>query len=315
MRKIGTTALDVFELCLGGNVFGWTADERQSFAVLDAYAQAGGNFVDTADAYSAWAPGNSGGESETVIGRWMAARGNRDAIILGTKVGMAPELKGLSEKTIFAAVEGSLWRLQTDYIDLYYAHVDDPDTPLEETLGAFDSLVGEGKIRYAAASNYSASRLAEALAVSKREGLTRYVALQTGYNLMDRAGYEGELEAVCAREGLSCLPYFALAKGFLTGKYRPGADDVDSVRAESARAYLDERGRRVLNMLDDLAAAHGVPVAAVALAWLLAKPTVASPVASARTPEQLADQLPAATLVLAPDEVAALDAASDPGAS
>jgi aryl-alcohol dehydrogenase-like predicted oxidoreductase len=315
MRKIGTTALDAFEVCLGGNVFGWTADERQSFAVLDAYAGAGGNFVDTADVYSVWAPGNQGGESEAIIGRWMAARGNRDEILVATKVGMAGDRKGLTEKTILGAVEASLQRLQTDYVDLYYAHVDDPGTPLGETLGAFDSLVREGKIRYAAASNYSAARLAEALAVSDREGLTRYVALETGYNLMDRAGYEGELEGLCARERLSCLPYFALAKGFLAGKYRPGGDDVRSARAEGARQYLDDRGVAVLGVLDELAAGHGVSVAAVALAWLLAKPTVATPIASARTPEQLADLLPAATLELDATEVAALDAASDPGRS
>jgi aryl-alcohol dehydrogenase (NADP+) len=307
MVKIAGTTLDVFPLCLGGNVFGWTADERESFAVLDAYAAAGGNFVDTADVYAAWVPGNSGGESEAVIGRWQRARGNRDEMTIATKVGAFPGLQGLSEKVIRAAVDRSLARLQTDYIDLYYAHYDDRDTPLEETLGTFDALIREGKIRYVAASNYTAARLAEALSVSHREGLARYVALQTEYNLVERAQYEGERRDVCAREGLSCLPYYALAKGFLTGKYRPGGNGVDSVRAESARAYLDERGVRLLSVLDDIAAAEGTSVAAVALAWLLAQPTVAAAIASARTPGQLED-----LLRLTDEQLAALDEVSAP---
>jgi aryl-alcohol dehydrogenase (NADP+) len=313
MSTIAGTTLDVFPLCLGGNVFGWTADDDASFAVLDAYAIAGGNFIDTADAYSAWVPGHSGGESETIIGRWLRARGNRDAMTIATKVGMAPGLQGLSDKVIRTAVERSLERLQTDYIDLYYAHYDDQSTPLEDTLGTFDALIQEGKLRYVAASNYTAARLAEALAVSDRAGLARYVAVQTEYNLVERAGYEGELRDLCAREGLSCLPYFGLAKGFLTGKYRPGGDRVDSARAEGARAYLDERGLRVLTTLDEVAAAHRTAVAAVALAWLLAQPTVAAPIASARTPDQLEDLLPAVTLRLSDEELAALDEASAPG--
>jgi aryl-alcohol dehydrogenase-like predicted oxidoreductase len=312
MVQIAGTTLDVFPLCLGGNVFGWTADEHQSFAVLDAYAAAGGNFVDTADAYAAWVPGNSGGESEMIIGRWQRARGNRDEMTIATKVGAMPGLQGLSEKVIRRAVDRSLERLQSDYIDLYYAHYDDPDTPLEESLAAFDALIREGKVRYIAASNYTATRLAEALAVSDREGLARYVALQTEYNLMERARYEGELRDLCAREGLSCVPYYGLAKGFLTGKYRPGGDDVESARAEGARAYLDERGVRILSVLDEIAAAEGTSVAAVALAWLLAQPTVAAPIASARTPGQLEDLLPAATLQLPEEELAALDEASAP---
>jgi aryl-alcohol dehydrogenase (NADP+) len=313
MSTIAGTTLDVFPLCLGGNVFGWTADDDGSFAVLDAYAIAGGNFIDTADAYSAWVPGHSGGESETIIGRWLRARGNRDAMTIATKVGMAPGLQGLSDKVIRTAVERSLERLQTDYIDLYYAHYDDQSTPLEDTLGTFDALIQEGKLRYVAASNYTAARLAEALAVSDRAGLARYVAVQTEYNLVERAGYEGELRDLCAREGLSCLPYFGLAKGFLTGKYRPGGDRVDSARAEGARAYLDERGLRVLTTLDEVAAAHRTAVAAVALAWLLAQPTVAAPIASARTPDQLEDLLPAVTLRLSDEELAALNEASAPG--
>ena len=310
MGKIGTTDLEVFPLCLGGNVFGWSADEAQSFAVLDAYAGAGGNFVDTADSYSFWAAGHTGGESETIIGRWMAARRNRDGMVIATKVGMSPGLEGLAAKTVRAAAEASLKRLGTDHIDLYYAHRDDPAIPMEETLAAFDDLVREGKVRHVAASNFGASRLAEALAVSDREGLVRYAALQPHYNLVERGDYEGELADLCARENLACVPYFALAKGFLTGKYRPGIT-VDSIRAEAARAYLDEGGVEVLEALDRVAAAQETTVAAAALAWLLAQPTVVAPIASARTPEQVADLLPMATLELTPDEVEALDAAVD----
>jgi aryl-alcohol dehydrogenase-like predicted oxidoreductase len=292
MTRLGTTDLDVFPLCLGGNVFGGTADERQSFAVLDAYAAAGGNFVDTADIYS-------GGESETIIGKWLAARDNRDEIVIATKVGGSG---GLGAQNIQRIAEESLRRLQTDRIDLYYAHVDDPDTPMGETLGAFDALVREGKVRHVAASNITAPRLAEALAVSERQGLTRYFALQTHYNLVERDGYEGELAELCAREGLACLPYFALANGFLTGKYRPGTQ-VESSRAQRASAYLDDRGLAVLAALDEIAAAHSTTVAAVSLAWLLAQPTVATPIASARTPAQLADWLPAAELRLSEEEL------------
>jgi aryl-alcohol dehydrogenase-like predicted oxidoreductase len=312
MAKIGDTELDVFPLCLGGNVFGWTADEAASFRVLDAYAEAGGNFVDTADVYSAWAPGNRGGESETILGRWMAARRNRDRIVVATKVGQSREAPGLSAESIRRAAEASLARLGTDRIDLYYAHIDDARTPLEETLRAFDALVREGKVRHVAASNYSAPRLAEALAISKREGLARYVAVQPHYNLMHRDDYEGALQALCARERVSCIPYFALAKGFLTGKYRAGAK-VESARASGASAYLDARGLRVLSALDAIAATHAVPVAAVALGWLRAQPGVVAPIASARTPEQLADLLPVARLRLSPEEVRALgESASGP---
>lgn len=312
MAKIGTTDLDVFPLALGGNVFGWTADEQQSFTVLEAYAAAGGNFIDTADMYSEWAPGNSGGESEAIIGRWMKARGNRDRMIIATKVGKLSRLPGLSAKTIQVAVEQSLERLQTDRIDLYYAHADDPLTPLKETLGAFDALVRSGKVRYIAASNYSASRLAEALEVSKRHGFARYVALQPHYNLMERDEYEGALAQVVEREGLSAIPYFALAKGFLTGKYRPDGPEVKSARAEGARAYLDGRGLRVLAALDEIAAAHHTTQAAIALAWLLAQPTVVAPIASARNTAQLAEILPFVELRLAQDELDKLTAASAP---
>jgi aryl-alcohol dehydrogenase-like predicted oxidoreductase len=310
MAKISTTNLDVFPLALGGNVFGWTANQEESFAVLDAYAAAGGNFIDTADMYSAWAPGNSGGESETIIGRWMKARGNRDRMIIGTKVGMLESLAGLSANTIPLAAERSLGRLQTDRIDLYYAHKDDPKTPLEETLGAFDTLVREGKVRYIAASNYTAPRLAEALDVSKRRGFARFVALQPHYNLMERKEYEGELAEVVRREGLSAIPYFALAKGFLTGKYRPGTQ-VKSARAAGASAYLNELGLKVLAALDEVAGAHHTTVAAVALAWLLGQPTVVAPIASARTTAQLADILPFVELRLSKEELRKLSAASE----
>ncbi|MCK2236387.1 MULTISPECIES: aldo/keto reductase [unclassified Crossiella] len=302
MARIGTSDLDVYPLCLGGNVFGWTSDEQQSFAVLDAYAAAGGNFIDTADVYSAWAEGNSGGESEAVIGRWLARRGRRDDLVIATKVGQLPTAKGLSAANIKVAVEGSLHRLGTDHIDLYYAHIDDSTVPLAETLGAFTELVKEGKVRHLAASNYDTDRLAEALEISKRENLAGYVALQPEYNLVEREGYEGKLAALVAIEGLSAVPYWGLAKGFLTGKYRPGVT-VDSPRAAGAGAYLDDRGLRVLAVLDELAAAHRTSVASVALAWLGAQPTVVAPIASARTVEQLDDLLGAATLELAEDEI------------
>ena len=305
MAHILHTDLDVFPLCLGGNVFGWTADERHSFDVLDAYAAAGGNFIDTADAYSSWVPGHVGGESETILGRWMATRGTRHRMTIATKVGRGPGHLGLSARTIRAAAEASLRRLAIDRIDLYYAHADDPDTPLAESLGAFDALVKEGKVRFIAASNYKAPRLAEALAVSKREGLARYVALQPHYNLVHRDDYEGALRDLTAREGLACFPYFSLAKGFLTGKYRPNVQ-VDSPRSAGASAYLDERGLRLLASLDAVASEHGTKVAAVALAWLLAQPTVVAPIASARTVEQLTDLLPAIDLSLTPGDLARL---------
>lgn len=311
MRSIGATDLDVFPICLGGNVFGWTAAEAESFEVLDAYAAAGGNFVDTADVYSAWAPGNSGGESEEILGRWMALRGCRDRIVVATKVGKLSGLRGLSPATVRRAAEDSLRRLRTDRIDLYYAHADDPATPLEETLAAFDALVREGKVRHVAASNYSASRLAEALAVSDREGLARYVALQPHYNLVHRSDYEGEPQALCVREGLACFPYYALASGFLAGKYRPGRA-VESVRSAAAARHLDETGLRVLATLDAIASERATTVAAVALAWLLGRPGVAAPIASARNTEQLAGLLPAAALSLLPGEESRLDEASAP---
>ncbi len=309
MTRIADTSLDVFPLCLGGNVFGWTADEAQSFAVLDAYASAGGNFVDTADMYSAWVPGHSGGESESILGRWMAERRNRDRMVIATKVGKLPGLEGLSAKTVRAAAENSLRRLRTDRIDLYYAHADDPATPLEETAGAFDALVREGKVRAIAASNFSAARLSDALGVSRRLGSARYTALQPHYNLVHRSDYEESLAPVCAREGLSCFPYYALASGFLSGKYRAGTR-VESARAAGAAKYLDGKGPLVLAALDAIAAERGTTVSAVSLAWLLRRPAVVAPIASARTPEQLAELLPGVALGLTPDEVKRLDVAS-----
>lgn len=307
--KLAATDLDVFPICLGGNVFGWTSDEQASFEVLDGYAGAGGNFIDTADAYMAGVPGNRGGESETVIGRWLAKRGRRDDVVIATKVGMWDRHPGLGASNIRAAAEDSLRRLSIDYIDLYYAHRDDESTPLTETLGAFDALVRAGKVRYVGVSNYSAPRLRQALQISQREGLAGYVALQTHYNLMER-DYESQLAGVAAEHKLAVLPYFALAMGFLTGKYRAGAR-VDSARAQRASAYLDERGERVLGMLEQVAEAHQVSMAAVSLAWLRAQPTVSVPIASARTTNQLTGLIQAASLELTQDEVSELTQASN----
>ncbi|MEU0332083.1 aldo/keto reductase [Streptomyces sp. NPDC006193] len=310
LHTLGSSGLRVFPLALGGNVFGWTADERTSFAVLDAYAAAGGNFIDTADAYSAWAEGNRGGESETIIGRWIGSRGNRDDIVIATKVSQHPEFPGLSAKNIKAAADASLRRLGTDRIDLYYTHYDKPEVPVEEIIGALDDLVRAGKVRHIAASNITPERLRASLDFSDREGLARYVALQPHYNLVSRDTYEGPLQELAAREGLAAVPYFALASGFLTGKYRPGAS-VGSARAGSAARHLESaRGRRVLAALDEIAAAHEVPVATVALAWLAARPTVTAPIASARTVEQLPALLGVAELRLTEGELAALTAAS-----
>ncbi|MEN3300504.1 aldo/keto reductase [Pseudonocardia sp.] len=301
MPMIGT--LDVSRFCLGANVFGWTADADASFEVLDAYVAAGGNFIDTADSYMWRIPGNSGGESETIIGDWMAARGNRDSIVIATKVGSLPQRAGLGGENIAAAAEDSLRRLRTDRIDLYYAHKDDPDTAQEETLDAFDALVKAGKVREIAASNFSAERLRSALEISKRDGLASYSALQPHYNLMEREEFESSLAPLLQSEGLAAVPYYALAKGFLTGKYRDGGPAVDSVRAEGARAYLTDTGRAVLAVLEEISLGHEVPMASVALAWLAAQPTVAAPIASARTREQLDGLLPMLDLKLTDDEL------------
>ncbi len=310
LRKIGTSDLEVFPLALGGNVFGWTADEKTSFAVLDAYTAAGGNFVDTADSYSAWVEGNKGGESETIIGKWLKARGNRSDVVVATKVSQHPEYQGLTAANIKAAADASLRRLDTDYIDLYYTHFDKPEVPVEEIIGALDELVRAGKVRHIGASNISPERLRASLDLSDREGLARYVALQPHYNLVSRDTYEGPLQDLAAREGLAAVPYFALASGFLTGKYRPGTQ-VDSARAGSAAKHLQsERGQKVLRALDEIAAAHDAPVATVALAWLAGRPTVTAPIASARTVEQLPALLGVAELELTQEESDRLTQAS-----
>ncbi|SDN19437.1 Predicted oxidoreductase [Lentzea albidocapillata subsp. violacea] len=306
MPILSTTDLNVSRLCLGGNVFGWTADEAESFAVLDAYTAAGGNFLDTADVYSAWAEGNSGGESETIIGRWLA-RNDRDQVVVATKVGMLAGFGNQKRDTVLTAAERSLKRLGVDHIDLYYNHLDDPNTPLEETLAAYDQLVRDGKVRYVAASNFSAERLALALEIQEREGFAKFVALQPEYNLVSRDKFEGELQDTAAAHDLATLPYWSLARGFLTGKYRPGVE-VQSARAGAASKYLDEHGLQVLEVLDELAETHETTVASVALAWLAQQPTVAAPIASARTLEQLSDLLPLLTLELTQAEVDRLSA-------
>ncbi|MEU8825878.1 aldo/keto reductase [Streptomyces sp. NPDC048636] len=308
-QKIGD--LSVSPLSLGGNVFGWTADETESFTVLDAYAAAGGNFIDTADVYSAWAPGNQGGESETVLGNWFASRGNRSDIVLATKVGAgSPERRGLSPAAIRSGIEDSLRRLRTDYIDLYYTHYDDESVSVEEIATTLDALVREGKVREIGASNISAERLDAFLTFSTREGLARYAALQPHYNLVSRATFEGGLADVATRHGVATVPYYALAAGFLTGKYRPGTA-VESPRSSSAARHLETaRGRKVLAALDEIAAHHGVEHATVALAWLTAQPTVAAPIASARNLAQLPPLLAAADLSLTQRDLDLLTRAS-----
>ncbi|MDX6204336.1 MAG: hypothetical protein QOF39_393 [Frankiales bacterium] len=303
MVSLGRTDLDVFPLCLGGNVFGWTADEPQSRAVLDAYTRQGGNFIDTSNSYLV-----EHGRSETIIGRWMADRGHHDRIVVATKVGGGRgTVRNLRAETITGEAHASLERLQTDCIDLYYAHFDDEATPLEESLGAFDALVRAGTVRHLGASNYTPERLTAALEFQREHGLAEFSVLQPHYNLVER-DFERTLLPVADAWDLAVLPYYALAKGFLTGKYRPGSEAVESQRAEGARAYLDQGGAPVLTALDAVAAAHDTTVAAVALAWLLARPRVVAPIASARTLEQLEHILPAATLTLTTAEIDMLSA-------
>jgi aryl-alcohol dehydrogenase-like predicted oxidoreductase len=291
MMMLPHTDLKVHPLCLGGNVFGFSADVSNSELVLDYYFDNGGNFVDTADMYSQWAPGHVGGESETIIGNWMKKRGNRREMVIATKVSKLDTRPGLKPANIAAACDDSLRRLQTDYIDLYYAHQDDPDTPIEETLGAFDSLVKAGKVRYIAASNFTPERLQESLNISKAQGLVSYVASQDQYNLMDRE-YEKTLMPTLKANGLSQIPFYGLARGFLTGKYRPGVT-VESVRATGVgNSYANERGWRMLEKLDQIAQDKNTSVAAVALAWLRAQPTVATPIASATKLEQVKEIMP-----------------------
>jgi aryl-alcohol dehydrogenase-like predicted oxidoreductase len=306
MVSLGRTDLDVFPLCLGGNVFGWTADEQQSHAVLDAYTEAGGNFVDTANSYLI-----EHGRSETILGRWLKERGNRAQIVLATKVGGGrdPRFRNLRADNIRSEAHASLDRLQTGYIDLYYAHYDDQETPLEESLRAFDALVREGVVRHIAASNYSPERLTAALKLQRELGLAEFTVLQPHYNLVERE-FERTLAPIADAWDLAVLPYYGLAMGFLTGKYRPGGAEVDSPRAQRAREYLAKGGTAALEALDEVAATHQTTVAAVALAWLLTRPHVTAPIASARTTGQLAEILPAATLKLTPEETGLLSAAT-----
>jgi aryl-alcohol dehydrogenase-like predicted oxidoreductase len=312
-RKIGRSDLAVAPLGLGGNVFGWSADEKASFAVLDGFVAAGFNLVDTADVYSTWVPGHRGGESEAIIGRWMKARGNRASIVLTTKVGseMGPGKKGLSRRYIMSAVEASLKRLQTDYIDLYLSHWEDPEADPEDTLGAYADLVKAGKVRVIGNSNHSAATMREMLAISARHGWPRFENLQTHYNLYDRSGYEAELEDFCVRNEIGVTSYFSLAKGFLSGKYRSSADfGKSAARGEEMGAYLNERGLRILGALDAVARDRKATPAQVAIAWLIARPSLVAPIASATSLEQLGDLIKAAELDLAPAEVARLTEAS-----
>src|ERR1700757_889886 len=310
MTVIGSSDLDVFPLGLGGNTFGWTSDQATSFAVLAAFVAGGGNFIDTADSYSAWVPGNSGGESETIIGEWTAARGNRDSVIIATKVDRHPQFRGLSRANVLAAADASLARLRTDYIDLYYVHYDDPDVPVAEAAGVFSELQKAGKIRYVGLSNYTAPRLRDGFEVAAAEGFAAPVALQPHYNLVERAAYETSLAPVVAEFGLGVVPYYALASGFLAGKYRGASDHAGAARQPGASRYLTPTGLAVLAALDSVAADHGVAPATVALAWLRTRPNVVAPLASARTVDQLGALLASAALDLTAAEVKALDTAS-----
>ncbi|HJQ26824.1 MAG TPA: aldo/keto reductase [Blastocatellia bacterium] len=311
-RQLGNSGLAVAPLAFGGNVFGWTVDEPTSFQLLDAFVAAGFDFIDTADLYSRWKPGNQGGESETIIGNWMRERGNRDRVIVATKLGidMGEGKKGLSRAYIMRAVEDSLARLQTDYIDLYQSHIDDTETPLEETLSAYARLIEQGKVRAIGASNYSGKRLAEALAVSRELGLPRYESLQPNYNLYDRAEYEADMEPVCLEHNIGVISYYSLASGFLTGKYRSEADLSKSVRGQGLKKYLDERGFRILRALDEVAEPYDSTPARVALAWLIARPSITAPIASATSLDQLEDLTAAAHLKLDQAAIEKLNQAS-----
>ncbi|MGN8134746.1 aldo/keto reductase [Paraburkholderia sp. 22099] len=309
-RRIGRSELEVAPLMFGGNVFGWTADEATSFSILDAFVDAGLDFIDTADVYSAWVPGNQGGESETIIGKWLRKSGRRDRIVLATKVSKHPRRKGLSAANIQAALEDSLRRLQTDYVDIYFSHDDDADTPLAETLGAYQKLIEAGKVRVIGASNYGGARIEEALAVSRRHGLPEYQLLQPEYNLYDRAEYESDIEPVALARQLGVVVYYSLASGFLSGKYRSPADLVNKARGSRVGRYLDERGLRILGALDRVAERHGSTPATVALAWLIARPSVTAPIASATSVEQLNSLAAAVHLVLTGADIRELDEAS-----
>ncbi|MDD7943059.1 aldo/keto reductase [Microbacterium sp. NE2HP2] len=306
MSTIGNSDLSVFPLALGGNVFGWTADRDASFAILDAFVEGGGNFVDTADSYSAWAPGHSGGESETIIGEWLAAR-SRPEVVVATKVSQHPDFRGLSASNVRAAAEASLKRLGVDAIDLYYAHFDDEETPLEETVGAFGQLVADGLVRHIAVSNYTAERIEEWLRIADETGVARPVAIQPHYNLVHRNEVEDTIVPIAERENLSLVPYFALAKGFLTGKYRStDASAHNTPRAEGAAVYATPQGLQIIETLERIGAAHDVSIASAALAWLRSQPTVVAPIASASRLEQVQGLLDGGRVELTADEIAEL---------
>jgi aryl-alcohol dehydrogenase-like predicted oxidoreductase len=311
-RELGDSGLEVAPLAFGGNVFGWTVDVPTSFDLLDAFVAAGFNLIDTADVYSRWVPDNKGGESETIIGKWLKQNGNREKVVIATKVGkeMGPAKKGLSRAHILRAVEESLKRLQTDYIDLYQSHAEDPDTALEETLEAYAQLIKAGKVRAIGASNYTAERLSQALEISKHHGYPRYRTLQPLYNLHDRADYETKLERLCLEKNLGVIPYFSLAAGFLTGKYRSESDLTKSARAEMVKKYLDDRGFRILKALDEVAKGLDSTPARVSLAWLITRPSITAPIASATSLGQLADLVEGTRLKLDDASIKRLNQAS-----
>jgi aryl-alcohol dehydrogenase-like predicted oxidoreductase len=313
-RRLGQSSLEIAPLAFGGNVFGWTADEKTSFALLDAFVAGGFNFIDSADAYSRWHPGNQGGESETILGKWLKARGNRDRVIIATKLGieMGPGKKGLSRAYMIQAVEASLRRLQTDYIDLYQSHRDDPDAPIEETLSAYGELIKQGKVREIGASNFSAPRLAESLRLSATLGLPRYQSLQPHYNLVERQPFEGELEDLCLKEKLGVIPFYSLASGFLTGKYRSAADAEGRARGSRVAKYLTDAGSRVMAALDAVAKRYNATPAQIALAWMLARPSITAPIASATNIDQLREIMRAPDIKLDRDAITQIDKASGP---
>ncbi|MGN6481271.1 aldo/keto reductase [Luteibacter sp.] len=312
LRKLGRSPLQVAPLAFGGNVFGWSADEARSFELLDAFVDHGFNLIDTADAYSAWVPGNEGGESEAIIGRWLKKSGKRDKVVIATKVAKWKRYPGLSPTNIREAVEDSLRRLQVDCVDLYQAHEDDPKVPLEETLRTFDELVKAGKVRVIGASNYDAARFADALKTSETKQLARYESMQPEYNLMDRKGFEDGLQPLCVKEDVGVISYYSLASGFLSGKYRSEGDlQKSAARAPKVKGYLNERGMRVLAALDQVAKAHGATPAQVSLAWVMAQPSIAAAIASATTTTQLSELARAADIVLSSEQLHSLASASD----
>lgn len=311
-RKLGNSELEVAPLAFGGNVFGWTVDETTSFALLDAFVDAGFNLIDTADIYSTWVQGHKGGESETILGKWLKRNGNRAKVVIASKVGkeMGPNSQGLSKTYILQAVEDSLQRLQTDWIDLYQSHADDPETPLEETLEAYDQLIRQGKVRAIGASNFSAQRLAQSLEASEQTGYPRYESLQPLFNLYDREDYEKELEPLCWEKGLGVISYFSLASGFLSGKYRSEDDLSNSARGDFVKKYLNERGFRIIEALESVAQQQNMTPAQVALAWLISHPSITAPIASATNLEQLNELIEATTIELNPSVIDQLNQAS-----